>query len=70
MGKETIEGLVTVATLIVGVAFIAVLVSNNANTSGVLSAGGSALSTAITAAVSPVSSSGYTGGVPIMYPAQ
>jgi hypothetical protein len=71
MGKEAIEGLVTVITAIVGVALLAVLVSRNANTSGVISSGGSALATALTAAESPVSSSGsgntigFTGGAPI-----
>ena len=72
MGKEAIEGLITVATAIVGVAIIATLVSKNAQTASVLSAGGSALSTAISAATGPVTqasnglgSIGWTGGAPI-----
>jgi hypothetical protein len=51
------ESIITVLTAIVGVAIIAVLVSKNANTSGVLSAGGSAFSKILGAAVSPVSGS-------------
>ena len=72
MGKEAIEGLITVATAIVGVAIIATLVSRNANTAGVLTAGGAALGNAITAATGPVtgqsgiSSIGWTGGAPQM----
>lgn len=65
MGKETIEGLMTVALAIVGVAMVAVLVSKNANTSGVLAASGGALATGITAAIAPVTSVGWTGGAPV-----
>jgi hypothetical protein len=78
MGKEAIEGLITVATAIVGVAIIATLVSNNAQTSNVLKAGGSALGTAIQAATAPVtgavgasntgsllSPASWTGGAPV-----
>jgi hypothetical protein len=70
MGKEAIEGIITVSTAIVGVAIIAVLVSRNANTAGVLTAGGNALGQALTAATGPVtatttSSIGWTGGAPL-----
>jgi hypothetical protein len=73
MGKETIEGLVTVITAIVGVALVATLVSKNANTSAVVAAGGTSLATALTAAEAPVtqtasgglSSIGWTGSAPI-----
>lgn len=58
MGDELIKSLFTVATAIVGVAILAVLVSRNSNTSGVLTAAGSAFSTAVGAAVSPVTGSG------------
>jgi len=68
MGKETIEGLVTVAVAIVGVAMIAVLVSKNANTANVLSAGGQALATGISAATGPITSVGWTGGAPMDLP--
>lgn len=70
MGKEAIEGVVTVALAITGIAFIAVLVSKNANTSGVLVAGGQALATGIQAATGPVTltSNGWTGGAPLELP--
>jgi PRD1 phage membrane DNA delivery len=57
MGDQLIASVVTVATAIVGLAIIAVLVSKQANTSGVISAGGSAFAQDLGAAVSPV-----TGG--------
>lgn len=54
MGEQMISSAVTVATAIVGLAIIAVLVSKNANTSGVISAGGNAFSTSLLAAEAPV----------------
>lgn len=54
------EQIVTVATAIIGLAIIAVLVSRNANTSGVISAAGAAFTSALGTAVSPVT--GFTGG--------
>jgi len=54
MGDQLITSLVTVATAIVGVAIIAVLVSQKANTSQVIGAGGTAFTNALEAAVSPV----------------
>ena len=56
------EQIVTVLTAIVGVAIIAVLVSRNSNTAGVIQAGGSAFSNALAVAVSPVTGTGFTGG--------
>lgn len=61
MGKEAVEGMITVITAIVGLGIIAVLVSKNANTTGVLQAGGSALSSSIAAATAPVTGSGAFG---------
>ena len=59
------EGLVTIGGAFIGLAALAVLVSQKANTSGVISAGGNAFSRVIAAAVSPVtgnvSNTGYTG---------
>ena len=55
--NELWSGVVTILTAIVGVAILAVIVSKNSNTSGVISAGGSAFAQDIGAAVSPV-----TGG--------
>jgi len=57
MGDQLITSVVTVLTAIIGVAIIAVLVSRQANTAGVLQAGGSAFSSALATAVSPI-----TGG--------
>ncbi len=61
MKDEFLTALVTVATAIVGVAILAVLVSKNANTAGVLTSAGNAFSTALGAATGPVSGSGYGG---------
>jgi len=66
MGDQLISSVVTVATAIVGLAIIAVLVSKNANTSGVLSAGGSAFSNALSAAEAPVTgSTGFSSFSPL-----
>lgn len=67
MSDQLITSVVTVLMAIVGVAIIAVLVSKNANTVGVLSAGSSAFSNALSTALSPVTGSGggfgsFTGG--------
>lgn len=48
------EAVVTIMTAIVGVAILSVLVSKNANTSGVISSAGSAFSNALSAATGPV----------------
>ena len=53
--KETIAAIVTA---IIGLAVVAVIVSRNANTSGVIQSAGSALGFVIGAATSPVTSSG------------
>lgn len=58
------EKLVTIAVAIVGVATLAVLVSRNANTSGVISAAGNAFSGALRAATGPVSG-GQNGFTPL-----
>lgn len=68
MGDKALTGFIAILTAIIGVAIIAVLVSKNSNTSGVLSAGGSAFSNIIKTAISPVTgggssiSSGLFGG--------
>ena len=54
MSDQLISSVVTVLTAIVGVAIIAVLVSNKAQTGSILTAGGNAFSTSLEAAVSPV----------------
>lgn len=62
------EQLVTIALALVSLATVAVLVSRNANTAGVITAGTSGFSQAIAVAVSPVTgnesigpSGGFTG---------
>jgi len=61
MGDQLITSIVTVLTAIVGVAIIATLVSKNAQTPQVLTAGGNAFSTALGAALSPVANGGGFG---------
>ena len=60
MSDTIITGVVSIAMAIVGVAIIATLVSQRANTAGVLNAAGNAFSNAIGAAVAPVTG-GYGG---------
>lgn len=48
------EPVITIFTAIVGLAIVAVLVSQKSNTSGVFAAAGGAFSNAVSAAVSPV----------------
>jgi len=65
MSEQLITSIVTVLTAIIGVAIIAVLVSKNANTTGVISSGGSAFSSILGTALSPVTGGGFgslTGG--------
>lgn len=57
MNDQLLTSAVTVLLAITGIAALAVLVSKNANTSQVLQAGGQAYSTALGAALSPI-----TGG--------
>lgn len=57
------NAVVSVAIAIVGLATIAVLVSRNANTTGVITAGGNAFSNALSVAESPVSGSSMLGGL-------
>lgn len=56
--NDAIGGIVTVATAIVGIAILAVLVSKNANTAGVIQAGTQGFAADIAAAVSPITGSG------------
>lgn len=62
------EAVVTIASLIIGVAMISVIVSKNANTTGVIQAGASGFGNALGVAESPVTganmqfSLGYPGG--------
>lgn len=65
MSNEFLGSIVTVLTAIIGVAILSVLVSKNANTAGVISAGGSAFAQDLGAATAPVTggSLGITGGM-------
>ncbi len=56
------ESVVTILTAIIGVAILAVLVSRNSNTSGVLSSAGDAFSNVLGVAVSPVTGNSFGGG--------
>jgi hypothetical protein len=54
MGEEVIKSIVVILTAIIGVAFIAVLVSRNSDTAGVITSGGNAFARALGAATAPV----------------
>ena len=58
MSESLVTSVTTVLLAIVGVAIIAVLVSKNANTVGVIGAGSSGFSQSLMAALSPVTGSG------------
>lgn len=62
--NELTNAVVTIATAIVGVAILAVLVSQRANTAGVLQAGGSAFAQALSAATAPVTGASNTPALP------
>lgn len=55
-------GIIAIVTGIIGLAIVAVVVSQRANTSTVIGSAGSALSSVIAAAVSPVSGGGNQFG--------
>lgn len=62
MSEQLLSSVTTVLLAIVGVAIIAVLVSRNANTTGVISAGGKAFSQDLGTALSPVTGGGNSFG--------
>jgi hypothetical protein len=65
MGDKLIESVTTIAVAIVGIAIIAVLVSGQAKTGSIITAGATGFATDIAAAVSPVTGGGtfnYGGG--------
>jgi len=61
MSGDGIHAIGAFVAAIVGLAVVAVLVSNNANTSNVLTSGGTALSNIIQAAVAPVNNNSNNG---------
>jgi hypothetical protein len=64
MADHLFSSIVTIATAIVGVAILAVLVSKQANTSGVIQAATGGFAQDLAAAVAPVSGGfgSFTGG--------
>jgi hypothetical protein len=56
------QGVVTIATAIVGIAILAVIVSNRSNTQGVITSATGGFAQDILAAVSPVTGGGSTIG--------
>lgn len=64
MGDSVIQGVVTIASAVVGIAIIAVLVSKQAQTGTVIQAATSGFASDISAAVSPITggSSSFAGG--------
>jgi hypothetical protein len=63
MGERAITGVVAIITAILGVAIVAVILSQKSATSNVISAGGSALSSVLGTALSPVSGGNVLGGI-------
>ncbi len=63
MGNQLINSVVTVAVAIIGVAIVAVLVSNNAQTSNVIMSASRGFSGALGTALSPVAGGGIGGGI-------
>lgn len=61
MNHEFLNTLSGIVAAIIGLAILAVLVSRNANTSGVIQAGAGGLAQDIGAAVAPVTGSGFGG---------
>lgn len=57
MGKDAITGIIAVGTAIIGLAILAVVLSQKSNTTNVITSAGTALSNAIKAAISPVTTS-------------
>lgn len=56
-----LNGVVSIAVAIVGVALLAVLVSRNAQTPAVISSAGNAFASALNAATGPVTGGGFGG---------
>lgn len=56
--SDLLNASVSIALAIIGVAFLAVLVSRNSNTTGVISASGNAFSGGLATALSPITGDG------------
>ena len=59
MKGDTLASIITVLVAIIGVAIVAVLVSNGSNTANVLTAGGNAFANILKTAVSPAVGSSF-----------
>lgn len=63
MGSQLVNGVITVAVAIIGVAIVAVLVSKNAQTGSVIQAASQGFSGALGTAISPITgNNGFPGG--------
>jgi hypothetical protein len=63
MGREIFEPVVTILGGVIGVAILAVLVSNKAQTGNVLASAGGAFANVLSAATAPVTGNGATPNV-------
>jgi PRD1 phage membrane DNA delivery len=63
MSEQLLTSVVTVITAIIGVAILAVLVSRQSNTTGVIKAASSGFAQDLQAALSPVTGGGGFGGI-------
>jgi hypothetical protein len=61
MSDSIVTGIVGILTAVIGVAIIAVLVSNQANTGNVIKAGAGGFAQILQAATAPVSGNGFGG---------
>lgn len=55
--NEVISGIVTIATAIIGVAVLAVILSKNSNTTGVINSSSNAFNSGLGMALSPITGS-------------
>lgn len=61
MTDKLVDSMVTIAVAIIGVAILAVIVSRQSNTSNVILSAGKAFAGSLQVAVSPITSSGFSG---------
>lgn len=62
------NSIVTVLLAVVGIAALALIVSRQSNTTGVISTGGQAFSSILGTALSPVTGAATGGGLPFLNP--
>lgn len=60
--NQITEVIATIATAVIGLAILAVILSRNSNTAGVMGAAGEAFATVMNAATSPVTGVNMNGG--------